>query len=166
MDRSLAELSRLLGRALSARGWTLATAESCSGGLLAGAITATPGSSVWFDRGFVTYSNESKMELLGVTPATLARHGAVSEETALEMALGTIAHSRADVAVAITGIAGPDGGSAAKPVGTVWLAWRQRCGNVQAETHCFPGDREAIRHCAVTVALERLISLAEADANP
>ena len=162
MDRELAELSSLLGQALSARGWMLATAESCSGGLLAGAVTATPGSSVWFERGFVTYSNESKTELLGVEPATLARYGAVSEETAREMADGTIAHSRADVAMAITGIAGPDGGSASKPVGTVWLAWRQRHGDGGAQTCCFPGDRETVRHYVVTAALKRLIALAGA----
>ncbi|MCL2161679.1 MAG: CinA family protein [Betaproteobacteria bacterium] len=165
MDREIVELSSLLGRALFARGWTLATAESCSGGLLAGAVTATPGSSNWFERGFVTYSNESKMDLLGVAPATLARYGAVSEETAREMADGAIAHSHADVAIAITGIAGPDGGSAAKPVGTIWLAWRQRHGDsTQAETHCFPGDRETVRLRVVTIALERLIALVRADA--
>ncbi|MCL1860368.1 MAG: CinA family protein [Proteobacteria bacterium] len=162
MDRRLDELSSLLGRALAARGWRLATAESCSGGLLAGAVTTTPGSSAWFERGFVTYSNESKAELLGVDLATLARYGAVSEETAREMADGAINHSHADVAIAITGIAGPDGGSATKPVGTVWLAWRKRHGNGGAQTHCFPGDREAIRLRVVTAALERLIALAEA----
>ncbi len=165
MDRELAELSRLLGQALSARGWMLATAESCSGGLLAGVVTATPGSSIWFERGFVTYSNASKTELLGVEPATLARYGAVSEETAREMADGAIARSHADVAMAITGIAGPDGGSASKPVGTVWLAWRQRHGNGGAQTHCFSGDRETVRHCVVTAALERLIALAGADTD-
>lgn len=157
------ELSFLLGQTFSARNWTLATAESCTGGLLAGAVTAVPGSSAWFERGFVTYSNESKMELLGVTPATLARHGAVSEETAREMADGAIMHSHADVAIAITGIAGPDGGSAAKPVGTVWLAWRRRCGNGGAQILCFSGNRETVRRDAVTVALERLIALAKAD---
>lgn len=160
MDRELAELSSLLSQALSERGWMLATAESCTGGLLAGAITAIPGSSGWFDRGFVTYSNESKTELLGVNPATIARYGAVSEETACEMVDGAITHSHADVAAAITGIAGPDGGSAAKPVGTVWLAWRHGNGGTQAEIHRFPGDRETVRHQAVTAALERLIALA------
>ena len=165
MDRKLAELSRLLGQAFSARGWMLATAESCSGGLLAGAVTDTPGSSIWFERGFVTYSNESKTELLGVEPATLARYGAVSEETAREMADGAIIHSRADVAIAVTGIAGPDGGSAAKPVGTVWLAWRVRHGDGGAQVHCFPGDREAVRRCVVVAALERLIALTGVDTN-
>jgi len=165
MDRELAELSSLLGQALSARGWMLATAESCSGGLLAGVVTATPGSSAWFERGFVTYSNESKVELLGVAPATLAHYGAVSEETAREMADGAMAHSHADVAIAITGIAGPDGGSATKPVGTVWLAWRTRNGNMQTETHCLPGERETVRQRVVTIALARLIALAKADAG-
>ncbi|MCL2875072.1 MAG: CinA family protein [Betaproteobacteria bacterium] len=162
MDRRIAELSNLLGQALSARGWMLATAESCSGGLLAGAVTDIPGSSGWFERGFVTYSNAAKVELLGVSPATLTCYGAVSEETAREMADGAIAHSHADVAMAITGIAGPEGGSAAKPVGTVWLAWRQRHGNsgTLAETQCIPGDREAVRHHVITIALERLIALA------
>jgi nicotinamide-nucleotide amidase len=159
------KLSSLLGQALSVRSWTLATAESCTGGLLAGAITAIPGSSAWFERGFVTYSNESKMELLGVTPATLACYGAVSEETALEMLDGAIAHSHADVAIAITGIAGPDGGCADKPVGTVWLAWRRRHGNDSTQTHCFPGDRETVRQHAVTTALERLIALAKTDTD-
>ncbi|MDR2014224.1 MAG: nicotinamide-nucleotide amidohydrolase family protein [Azoarcus sp.] len=162
MVRELDELSSLLGQALSARNWTLATAESCTGGLLAGAITATPGSSAWFERGFVTYSNESKEELLHVAPATLARYGAVSGETAREMADGAISRSRADVAIAITGIAGPDGGSAAKPVGTVWLAWRERHGNGGTQTHCFSGNRETVRYRAVTIALERLIALAKA----
>jgi nicotinamide-nucleotide amidase len=165
MFREFDELSSLLGQALSARGWMLVTAESCTGGLLAGAVTAIPGSSAWFERGFVTYSNESKAELLGVAPATLARYGAVSEETAREMADGAIAHSHADVAIAITGIAGPDGGSAAKPVGSVWLAWRQRDGNGGAQAHCFPGGRETVRHLAVTAALEYLTALARADTD-
>jgi len=162
MDQSFGELSSLLGQLLSARGWMLATAESCSGGLLAGAVTAIPGSSGWFERGFVTYSNESKVELLGVSPATIIRYGAVSEEVAREMADGAIAHSHANVAVAITGIAGPGGGSAAKPVGMVCLAWRHGNGGTQAETHCIPGDRETVRQRAVTIAMERLIALATA----
>jgi len=165
MDQGSDELSSLLGQALFKRGWMLVTAESCTGGLLAGAVTAIPGSSGWFERGFVTYSNESKVELLGVNPATLARYGAVSEETAREMADGAIAHSRADVAMAITGIAGPDGGNAAKPVGTIWLAWRHGNGGTQAETYCLPGDRETVRHRVVTIALERLIALTKVDVN-
>ena len=161
MDRNLVKLSTRLGKALAARGWMIAIAESCTGGLIAEAVTVTPGSSAWFERGFVTYSNESKVELLGVGPATLARCGAVSEETAVEMVRGALRHSHADIAVAITGLAGPDGGSAAKPVGTVCLAWQQRGGDPCVETHKFPGDREAIRLAATAVALEHLIALAD-----
>jgi nicotinamide-nucleotide amidase len=162
MDRELASLSARLGTALSARSWMLATAESCTGGWAAEAVTATAGSSGWFERGFVTYSNESKVELLGVSPATLARHGAVSEETACEMAAGALAHSHADVALSVTGIAGPGGGGPGKPVGMVWLAWCKRYGDTFAEMHHFPGDREAVRRQIVAVALERLIAFAEA----
>lgn len=165
MDRNLVKLSTRLGKALAARGWMIAIAESCTGGLIAEAVTVTPGSSAWFERGFVTYSNESKVELLGVGPATLARRGAVSEETAVEMARGALKHSHADIVVAITGLAGPDGGSAAKPVGTVCLAWQQRGGDPCVETHKFPGDREAIRLAATAVALERLIEMAETPAG-
>jgi nicotinamide-nucleotide amidase len=138
----------------------LATAESCTGGGIAVAVTAVAGSSGWFERGFVTYSNESKVELLGVSPATLARHGAVSEETASEMVVGAIAHSHADIAAAITGIAGPDGGSPSKPVGTICLAWQQQHGDILVETRHFSGNRESVRQQAITVALERLIALA------
>lgn len=123
MDAELAALSRRLGEALRACGWKLATAESCTGGWIAEAVTATAGSSDWFDRGFVTYSNDAKSEMLEVSPVTLVEHGAVSEATVREMVAGALAHSRADVAVAVSGIAGPTGGSAAKPVGTVCLGW-------------------------------------------
>jgi nicotinamide-nucleotide amidase len=160
MDCESAELAARLGEALAARGWRLATAESCTGGAVAVAVTTVAGSSGWFERGFVTYSNESKVEILGVSPATLARHGAVSEETALEMVAGALAHSHADIALAITGIAGPDGGSPNKPVGTICLAWQPRHGNALVETRHFSGDREAVRRQAVTTALERLIALA------
>ncbi|MDR0703026.1 MAG: CinA family protein [Azoarcus sp.] len=160
MDCELAQLAARLGEALIARGWMLATAESCTGGGIAVAVTSVAGSSGWFERGFVTYSNESKVELLGVSPATLARHGAVSEETAIEMTAGALAHSHADIALAITGIAGPDGGSPGKPVGTICLGWQPRHGNVFVETRHFSGDREAVRRQAVTAALERLIALA------
>ncbi|MDR1462499.1 MAG: CinA family protein [Azoarcus sp.] len=154
------ELAARLGEALRARNWRLATAESCTGGSLTAAVTAIAGSSSWFERGFVTYSNESKVELLGVSPATLARHGAVSEETACEMLAGALAHSHADIAATITGIAGPDGGSPGKPVGTVCLAWQQRHGDAFVETRHFPGDREAVRSQATAAALEHLIALA------
>ena len=147
-----------LGRALEARGWKVATAESCTGGLIAGAITHVAGSSGWFERGFVTYSNRAKSELLGVASETLAVHGAVSEAVALEMAAGALARSPADVAVAVTGVAGPSGGTAAKPVGMVCLAWAWRGGAVEAVTRQFPGDRAAVRAATVEAALAGLLA--------
>lgn len=153
----IAALAKELGRRLAARSWLAATAESCTGGLVAGAITAIAGSSGWFDRGFVTYSNEAKAELLGVDPAMLTTHGAVSAETARAMAEGAVARSRATIAVAVTGIAGPEGGSPAKPVGTVCLAWAVRGEPTTVAVHVFPGDREAVREASVRVALEGLI---------
>ena len=136
----------------------LATAESCTGGWVAQVVTATAGSSSWFDRGFVTYSNRSKQDMLGVSSATLTQHGAVSEPTAREMAAGAIKHSAAQVALAITGIAGPGGGSADKPVGTVCFAWALADGRVESCTCYFPGDRETIRRQAVERALQGLLS--------
>lgn len=147
------ELAESLGRALKAKKAMLVTAESCTGGWAAQAITAIAGSSDWFERGFVTYSNASKEELLGVQAQTLERHGAVSEETAREMALGALARSRGTLALAITGVAGPSGGSAAKPVGTVCFAWASRAGGVRSETRRFAGDREAVRRQSVEHAL-------------
>lgn len=149
-----------LGRALGARGLKAATAESCTGGLIAGRITDVAGSSGWFDRGFVTYSNEAKVELLGVHAETLARHGAVSEAVAREMAAGALARSRADLAVAVTGIAGPGGGTPEKPVGLVWIAWGARGGPSEAREHRFPGDRAAVREAAVNAALAGLLERA------
>ena len=146
-----------LADVLRARGERLATAESCTGGLIAAACTDLAGSSDWFERGFVTYSNEAKTELLGVDAALIAAHGAVSEPVALAMATGALAHSRADWTVAVTGIAGPGGGSAEKPVGLVWLAWCRRGGEPQAERHVFPGDRAAVRGATVARALQGLI---------
>jgi len=146
-------LAESLGRALKGRQALLVTAESCTGGWAAQAVTAVPGSSAWFERGFVTYSNESKTELLGVRHETLERHGAVSEEIAREMALGALARSRGTLAVAITGVAGPGGGSAAKPVGTVCFAWAQAGGRVRSETRRFSGEREAVRRQSVEHAL-------------
>jgi len=160
MTRSIRELSIDLGAALSARGWTAATAESCTGGLVAGAITDIAGSSGWFDRGFVTYSNEAKVELLGVRAETLARHGAVSEAIAREMVVGALERSLASIAVAVTGIAGPGGGTADKPVGLVWFAWGVRGGSVEAISHRFPGDRAAVREASVGVALAGLLERA------
>ena len=142
-----------VGRALAERKWMLVTAESCTGGLVAGAITDVAGSSDWLDRGFVTYSNEAKVELLGVSPETLARSGAVSEATVREMAAGALARTRADIAVAVTGVAGPTGGTPEKPVGLVWFAWAVRGGPVEAESRRFDGDRAAVRDASVGVAL-------------
>jgi len=153
-------LATRLGRSLERRGWRACTAESCTGGLVAGSITDVAGSSAWFDRGFVTYSNEAKSALLGVRAGTLAAHGAVSEATAREMAAGALARSAADVAVAVTGIAGPAGGSADKPVGMVCFGWAVRDGPVESATRHFSGDRAAVRSAAVAHALEGLVALA------
>jgi nicotinamide-nucleotide amidase len=157
---TLIDLADNLGRALAARGWRVATAESCTGGLVAGAITDVAGSSGWFDRGFVTYSNEAKVELLGVRPETLAGHGAVSEPTVREMAAGALDRSRADIVVAVTGVAGPGGGTPEKPVGLVWLAWGVRGGGVDALSRRIPGDRATVRDVTVAAALAGLIERA------
>ncbi len=156
-DGEIVALAAELGRRLAARGAFAATAESCTGGLVAGAITAIAGSSGWFERGVVTYSNEAKVEMLGVDPAMLAQQGAVSEAAARAMAEGALRASDADVAVAITGVAGPAGGSEAKPVGMVCFAWTDRKGPTSAKTLHFPGDREAVRRASVVVALQGLI---------
>lgn len=134
----------------------LATAESCTGGLIAGACTDLAGSSAWFDRGFVTYSNEAKHDMLGVDAASIAAHGAVSEPVARAMAAGAVARSRARVAVAVTGVAGPTGGSADKPVGTVWFGWALD-GEVRTERRRFEGDRAAVRRATVRHALHTLV---------
>lgn len=152
----LDSLSARSGAWLAARGWSLATAESCTGGWIATTVTATAGSSEWFDRGFVSYSNEAKQELLGVQAETLQRHGAVSEEVVREMALGALARSQADVAVAVSGIAGPGGATAAKPLGTVCFAWATRQGGLHSETRQLPGDRRAVRLATVLHALDSL----------
>ncbi len=151
-------LAASVGERLKSARLLLATAESCTGGWVAQAVTAVPGSSEWFDRGFVTYSNAAKQELLGVGDETLARYGAVSEDTAREMALGALAHSRAQVAVAITGVAGPSGGTAAKPVGMVCFAWVRRGQEPQSETRRFAGDREQVRRQSVVAALQGLLA--------
>jgi nicotinamide-nucleotide amidase len=152
-------LAHKVAERLKARGATLATAESCTGGWVAQALTAVPGCSNWFERGFVTYSNAAKEEMLGVRADTLARHGAVSEEAAREMALGALERSRAGLSLAITGIAGPSGGSAAKPVGTVCFAWAARGTPAEVETRHFAGDREAVRRQSVEHALEGVLRL-------
>jgi nicotinamide-nucleotide amidase len=145
-----------LGDTLRQRGWMLATAESCTGGLIAAACTALAGSSDWFERGFVTYSNEAKHELLGVPDALLTAHGAVSAEVACAMAAGALAHSRAQIAVAVTGIAGPAGASPGKPVGTVWLALARIGEPARAELLQLQGDRASVRAQTVRFALARL----------
>lgn len=161
-------LAEQAGHALLQAGLTLATAESCTGGWVACETTSIPGSSQWFERGFVTYTNLAKQEMLGVAASTLQQYGAVSEQTVREMALGALAHSHAQLAVAITGIAGPDGGSKDKPVGTVWLAWA-RVGdgdNPVQVRHClFAGDREQVRQQAVTIAFQGILDLLIQDSN-
>jgi len=157
-EEEITRLSAELGEACLRRGWLLAVAESCTGGGVGEAITRTPGSSAWFDRGFVTYSNDAKTDLLGVKPETLGGQGAVSEAAAREMAQGALSQSSADLAVAVTGVAGPDGGSATKPVGLVWFAWAAIDGPVRSEFRVFGGDRSAIRRQAVAEALRGLLA--------
>jgi len=135
---------------------TLATAESCTGGGLSYYLTSIPGSSDWFDRGFTTYSNAAKMDLLGVKSTTLASYGAVSEQTAKEMAEGALKHSQANVSIAITGIAGPGGGTSDKPVGTVWIAWAKSDAETSTQVTIYTGDRQTIRRQAMETALEKL----------
>jgi nicotinamide-nucleotide amidase len=154
-------LAEKIGARLKARGALLVTAESCTGGWAAQALTSVAGSSAWFERGFVTYSNAAKEEMLGVRTDTLSRHGAVSEETAREMALGALERSRGTLALAITGVAGPTGGSAEKPVGTVCFAWARKGQPASAETRHFAGDREAVRRQSVEHALARALELLE-----
>ena len=152
------DLPGLLADLMLKKGWLLATAESCTGGLISAACTDLAGSSAWFERGFVTYSNEAKSELLGVDAALIAAHGAVSEEVVRAMVQGAITHSRARVAVAVTGVAGPTGGSRAKPVGTVWFGFMVD-GRLSSELQRFDGDRAAVRAATVRHALQRLIQL-------
>ncbi|MDE2607386.1 MAG: CinA family protein [Burkholderiales bacterium] len=158
MSGTTRALCERLAQQLLARGWMLATAESCTGGLIAAACTDLSGSSNWFERGFVTYSNEAKTELLGVDPALIAQHGAVSEVVARAMAFGAVRHAHAQVGVAVTGVAGPTGGSADKPVGTVWFGF-QVDGRLTSETRRFDGDRAAVRAATVEHALRRLLEL-------
>jgi len=154
---TLPRVESLAARLLQGR-WMLATAESCTGGLIAGACTDLSGSSNWFERGFVTYSNAAKTDLLNVPAALIDAHGAVSEEVARAMASGALAHSRAQVAVAVTGVAGPTGGSPDKPVGLVWFGYALP-GRVVTEKMHFPGDRAAVRAATVHHALSRLLEL-------
>jgi len=156
METKLADLVEAVASGLGERHWQLATAESCTGGWIAKVLTDRAGSSSWFDRGFVTYSNQSKQDMLGVLPRTLSEYGAVSRETVLEMAGGALANSSAQLSVAVSGIAGPGGGTAEKPVGTVWLAWGSPDG-VEAVCEHFPGDREDVRRLTVMRALQGLL---------
>ncbi|MEO5860868.1 MAG: nicotinamide-nucleotide amidase [Burkholderiales bacterium] len=158
-DSELEQLAAKVGRALQNAGLSLVTAESCTGGWVGEAVTAIAGSSDWFDRGFVTYSNAAKREVLGIAAATLDQFGAVSEETAREMALGALKHSRAQISVAVTGIAGPGGGSADKPVGTVCFAWANNDTALRSERHVLPGDRTEVRRQSVVIALRGIIAI-------
>jgi len=155
-------LAERLGEALRARNFLLATAESCTGGWASMAVTAVPGSSAWFDRGFVTYSNAAKQDMLGVKPETLAAHGAVSEAVAAEMARGAIARSGAQASLAISGVAGPGGGSAAKPVGLICLGWAVQGSETRSRCLQCEGGREDVRRQAVKLALEGLLELLSA----
>ena len=158
-EATLFELAERVGTALKTCAMMLVTAESCTGGWVGEAVTAVPGSSRWFDRGFITYTNEAKQEMLGVSAAALEQHGAVSERTVREMASGALNNSRAQVALAISGIAGPGGGTPEKPVGTVCFAWAARKQPTQSRTQRFSGDREAVRRQAIKTALEGLSTL-------
>ena len=152
------DLTGQLAHLLPSRGLMLCTAESCTGGLIAAACTDRAGSSVWFERGFVSYSNAAKTDLLGVPADLIVRHGAVSQEVARAMAAGALVHAQAQLAVAVTGVAGPGGGSADKPVGTVWLAWALGS-QVRTELRHFEGDRGAVRQATVVRALQGLIEM-------
>ncbi|MBZ0093295.1 MAG: nicotinamide-nucleotide amidase [Sulfuricellaceae bacterium] len=157
VDDEIYRLAEEVGEALKALGWMMVSAESCTGGWVGEAATAVPGSSRWYDRGFITYSNEAKQDMLGVSAATLEQHGAVSGATVAEMAAGALRRSRAQVALAISGIAGPQGGMPDKPVGTVWFAWALRDGRVGSERHQFSGDRQSVRRQAVAHALRGVL---------
>ena len=156
-DADLQQLAVEVGQALRQRQWLLSTAESCTGGWVAKTLTDVVGSSAWFERGFVTYTNVAKREMLGVPASIIDTHGAVSELTVREMARGALQHSRADISLAITGIAGPGGGSEAKPVGLVWFAWANKNETlIRSESVVFGGEREAVRRQAVRFALQNL----------
>ena len=160
-DAEIYELSQRVGRALEARKLMLATAESCTGGWIAEAVTMVPGSSAWFERGFVTYTYIAKREMLGVRPETLEQHGAVSEPVVREMAVGALHASHAQVAVSVSGVAGPSGGSPEKPVGMVCFGWATTEAPVRVDTRHFPGDREAVRRQSVLHALAVVLEMLE-----
>lgn len=159
------KLATQVGAALKAHGLMLATAESCTGGGVASAVTEIAGSSAWFDRGFVTYANQAKIEMLGVSPDTLVRSGAVSEATVREMVEGALRHSHAHMALAVSGIAGPGGGSPEKPVGTVWFAWGIKGEVSIARLHQLAGNRAEIRALAVRIALQGVLELLDGRAE-
>ncbi len=161
-DPQLYELAERVGTALKAKGMMMATAESCTGGWIAQAVTEVPGSSAWFERGFVVYTYISKREMLGVKPETLEQYGAVSVETVREMTAGALERSHAQVAVSVSGTAGPSGGTPQKPVGTVCFGWGLKDGVTQTVVIRFDGDREAVRRQAVVFALEQVLALVTA----
>lgn len=152
-------LAQQLGSLLAQHGMMLATAESCTGGGVAQAVTQIAGSSRWFERGFVTYTNTAKIEMLGVSPDTLMQHGAVSEATVREMVAGALAHSHAQIALAVSGIAGPSGGTPEKPVGTVWFAWGIQNEVIMTQRHQLSGDRATIQGLSIHIALQGTINL-------
>lgn len=155
------ELAHRVGERLRSGRWRLTTAESCTGGWIAQEITAVAGSSEWFEYGFITYANRAKQDLLGVPSTILVQHGAVSEATVRAMAIGALARSAAQFSIAVSGIAGPGGGSVTKPVGTVWLAWGAAHSQVMAREYHFSGDRQSVRHAAVTAGLQGLLDFVE-----
>jgi nicotinamide-nucleotide amidase len=159
LEVTLTALASELGPALKAHQLKLTLAESCTGGMVAEAITRVAGSSAWFDRGFVTYSNQAKIDMLGVSSDTLEKFGAVSEQTAVEMAFGALKHSQAQIAGSITGIAGPDGGSTEKPVGTVCFAWIGLNKSANRTTQYFTGNRQQTRQQAAAFLMQQLVSL-------
>ncbi len=165
-DPVLYKLAEDVGAELKRRQLMLATAESCTGGWIAEAVTMVPGSSAWFERGFVTYTYISKREMLGVREATLAEHGAVAEAVVVEMVAGALARSHAQVAVSVSGVAGPGGGTPGKPVGTVCFAWGRKDGRPRAETRHFSGDRESVRRQSVEHALKGVLALLAAPSGP
>lgn len=165
-DAAVKALAERVGKVLARHHQMLVTAESCTGGWIAKSVTDIEGSSGWFDCGLAAYSYEAKQALLDVRAETLMRHGAVSEETVLEMVSGALVHSGASIAVAVTGIAGPGGGIEDKPVGTVWIGWKRRGGYPVTRLHTFKGDRDAVRRQTVAAALEGLETLLEHSTAP
>ena len=165
MDAELYEVAGKVGDALKAKAMAMTAAESCTGGWICQAVTMVPGSSKWFERGFVTYTNEAKQEMLGVSAETLKKFGAVSEQTVREMAAGALKASRAQISVAVSGVAGPDGGTPKKPVGTVCIAWCKSGAEPISRTHRFQGDRDSVRRQSVIAALEGLLVLMDGKAG-